>query len=154
MRPTWDRTWMDLALTIAKRSQCGKGVGAVIVSAENRVVATGYNGPPAGYPTKSATTCSAFCPRLQLDPKPASYDACPSNHAEINALLWSSRQERLGGTIYITTAPCMSCAKALANSGLQEVVWVKTEEKLHRSPKAVMDFLTLCRVLYREVSPL
>lgn len=152
MRPSWDRTWMDLALTIAKRSRCGKGVGAVIVSAEDRVVATGYNGPPAGYPTISES-CSAFCPRLQMDPKPLDYDSCPSNHAEINALLWSSRQDRLGGTIYITTAPCMSCAKALANSGLLHVVWINTEEKRHRSPRQVEDFLNVCGIFTRKVSP-
>lgn len=152
MRPSWDQTWMDLAITIAKRSRCGKGVGAVIVSAEDRVVATGYNGPPAKYPATSEN-CSDFCPRLKMYPKPLDYDSCPSNHAEINALLWSSRQERLGGTIYITTAPCMSCAKALANSGLECVVWIDTEEKPHRSPRQVTDFLLDCRLYIRKVPP-
>lgn len=137
---------------MSKRSRCGKGVGAVIVSAEHRVVATGYNGPPAGYPSEGS--CENFCPRLLTYPKPSSYDSCPSNHAEINALLWSSRQERLGGTIYVTTAPCMGCAKALANSGLQEVVWIRTEEKPHRSPSEVKDFLRRCGLFYREVSQL
>lgn len=151
MRPTWDQTWMQLAVTMAARSRCGRGVGAVIISAEDRVVATGYNGPPAGYPTVSES-CKDFCPRLAMYPKPITYDDCPSNHAEINALLWSSRQERLGGTIYITTAPCMGCAKALANSGLRQVVWVNTEEKRHRSPKKVEDFLNVCGIYTRKVS--
>lgn len=140
---------MTLAIAMSQRSRCGKGVGAVIVSAEERVVATGYNGPPSGWPQQSES-CQDFCPRLNQDPKPASYDSCPSNHAEMNALLWSSRQERLGGTIYITTAPCMTCAKAIANSGLTLVVWIKTEEKPHRSPEDVKQFLSKCGIGYEE----
>jgi len=134
---------MTLATAMSQRSRCGKGVGSVIVSSEERVVATGYNGPPSGWQQQSES-CQDFCPRLNQDPKPASYDSCPSNHAEINALLWSSRQERLGGRIYITTAPCMSCAKAIANSGLAEVIWNTTEEKPHRSPREVQEFLWDC----------
>jgi dCMP deaminase len=143
---------MTLADAMSLRSRCGKKVGAVIVSVEERVVATGYNGPPAGLVVPEHGSCKTFCSRLNQSPKPASYDSCPSNHAEINALLWSSRQERLGGTIYITTAPCMSCAKAIANSGLAMAVWTKTEEKPHRSPQEVKDFLELCGIGYGEVS--
>ena len=42
--------------------------------------------------------------------------------AEANALLFASPQDREGATIYTSAAPCFSCAKLIANSGIKEVV--------------------------------
>lgn len=62
-RPTWDATWLAVATTMATRSLCVRDqVGAVIVDARNRVVATGYNGPPTGFPHEDRS-CRAWCPR-------------------------------------------------------------------------------------------
>lgn len=62
-RPTWDETWMKMAKTIAKRSLCDRDqVGAVIASKTNRVVAVGYNNPPAKF-DHQGRTCLDWCPR-------------------------------------------------------------------------------------------
>ena len=50
------------------------------------------------------------------------YSDCPSIHAEANALLTSDRSGRLGGTMYVTSHPCWSCAKMIANSGLTTII--------------------------------
>ena len=50
------------------------------------------------------------------------YDSCVAIHAEANAILYSSPEEREGATIYITGVPCFTCAKLIANSGITEVV--------------------------------
>jgi dCMP deaminase len=50
------------------------------------------------------------------------YSDCPSLHAEVNALLTSDRSRHERGTIYITSDPCWSCAKMIANSGLSFIV--------------------------------
>lgn len=47
---------------------------------------------------------------------------CIAIHAEANAILYSSPEQREGATIYITGVPCFGCAKFIANSGIQEVV--------------------------------
>jgi deoxycytidylate deaminase len=78
---------------------------------------------------------------IEVDSPSPRYDDCPSLHAEANALLSAERSERLGGTIYVTSAICFGCAKLIANSGLVSVVmpaftyeqatargWSKTEE--------------------------
>ena len=64
-----------------------------------------------------------------------SYDECLTIHAEANALMFCDRREREGGTLYVTSAICVSCAKLVANSGLGKV-WVRvTEADAHREPK-------------------
>ena len=48
-RPSWDEYFIKLATEVAKRSTClRRQVGAVIVDKDNHILATGYNGAPAG----------------------------------------------------------------------------------------------------------
>ena len=123
-RVTWDETWMAVARVVAGRSPCVRAqAGAVIVDATQRIVATGYNGPPAGFKV-DGELCDAWCVRGMVGPldDPRSYDDCVAIHAEQNALMFCDRRDRLGGTIYITTSVCVTCAKQVANSGLERVV--------------------------------
>lgn len=49
-RPTWDAVWLHVAEAVSARSLCTRSkVGAVIVTPANRIVAVGYNNPPAGF---------------------------------------------------------------------------------------------------------
>lgn len=109
MRPSFDETMFELAAVIAKRSTCQlKQVGAVVVDASNRVVALGYNGPPAGTPNCEEVPC-AF-------PTANDHNGCRGLHAEVNAILLSKGQ---GKKIYVTQAPCRACAKTITAAGLE-----------------------------------
>lgn len=146
MRDSFEDVYMAMADAMSRRSRCVKGVGAIIVSTDNRPAGAGYNGPPAGWPNEQQS-CRKFCRRTQQDwTKDPGYSDCPSNHAEINALLYSDFSLRKGGTIYITTAPCLTCAKAIANSGLAKAVWRDTPEKPHRDPRQSQEFLEICGI--------
>lgn len=61
----------------------------------------------------------------------SSYDTgpgfCPSTHAEINAQLQCSREERQGATLYCNTECCTGCLKITACSGVTRVVWPEAE---------------------------
>src|SRR3989304_5639362 len=58
VRPTWDAYFLDIAAVVASRSPCVKRqVGAVLVSEDRAILATGYNGPPRGAPHRDETTC-------------------------------------------------------------------------------------------------
>jgi dCMP deaminase len=47
-RPDWDDYFLGIARAVAARGECVRSrVGAVLVR-DNRIVATGYNGVPAG----------------------------------------------------------------------------------------------------------
>lgn len=145
-RPTWDEVWLSVAETVAKRSRCSRAqMGSVIVSHDQHIIATGYNGPAADWPESGE--CINWCERAQgKAPLDNLYDACPSIHAEANALLYVDRSRSLGGTIYIVSAPCMQCAKLISNSGLAKVVCRLKKADMHRSPYEVLDYLRKCNI--------
>lgn len=145
-RPTWDQTWISVAETIAKRSRCTRAqMGAVIVSADQHIVATGYNGPAATWPESG--TCVQWCDRAKgVTPLGTDYLGCPAIHAEANALLYVDRSKSLGGTMYIVSPPCDQCAKLISNSGLSRVVCRISEAYMHRHPYDVIAYLKKCGI--------
>ena len=61
MRSSWEQTWGLVANVMATRSRCAlTKVGAVIVDKDNRVVATGYNGPPGPMKALPPGNCTTF----------------------------------------------------------------------------------------------
>jgi dCMP deaminase len=130
---------MSVADVIARRVRCvRRRAGCAIVSSTNRIVATGYNGPPAGYTAQGR--CDRWCDRAKTGGG-LSYDDCVSVHAEANALMFCDRREREGGTAYVTSCPCFTCAKQLANSGLARVVYRVTAEDTEREPQRSYELL-------------
>lgn len=132
---------MEMAITFAERSRCSRAkVGAVVVTADNRVASCGYNGPPKGLQVTG--DCSKWCPRAmgQTDLS-ADYSACESLHAEDNALLRADFTQIQGGTIYVSRAICIICARRIANSGLECAVHRVIPEDEHRNPDRVEEYL-------------
>lgn len=125
-RPTWDEWGLELARTVALRADCSRRqVGAVLMTPDHSVVATGYNGAPAGQP--GCLTAGA-CPRGRSDVAPgSSYDtgvgACIALHAEQNALLRASWSSMKGSTLYITDKPCDGCWRTISGTPIRNVVW-------------------------------
>jgi dCMP deaminase len=116
-RITRDELYLQICELLTQRSTCQRlGVGCVITSAEGRVLATGYNGPP-----KNGAHCTEITCDLSTSCKRAL-------HAEINAIGYCAEQgiSIQGGILYCSYAPCLSCAQAIVASGIQSVVY-KTE---------------------------
>lgn len=135
---------MEMAKIAAKRSLCARAqVGALIADTTDRIVQTGYNGPPSGY-VHGSQPCNIWCKRAQGPTPSPDYTDCVTLHAEANALMWSDRSLRQGGTIYITSHVCWGCAKLIANSGLKRVVVHAERADLHRDPMASYTFLLEC----------
>ena len=105
---------MNLAVQAATRSTCPrKSVGAVIVR-DKTVLSTGYNGSLRGAPHCTEVGClieNDHCVRTV--------------HAEANALVQAARHGvRLeGAEIYVTSSPCFSCFKLIANAGLHTIYY-------------------------------
>jgi dCMP deaminase len=137
---------MTIADTIAHRSRCSRAqIGAVIVSANQRIASTGYNGPAATLEVEG--DCINWCPRAQgVAPLDNVYDACPSIHAEANALMYVDRSRIEGGTIYITDVACLQCAKLVSNSGVHRVVMRVSSTAAHRKPEATIEYLKNCNL--------
>jgi dCMP deaminase len=143
-RWSWDRTWQAVARDVGNRSACvRRRIGAVIVSKDNRIVSTGYNGPPANY---GGGQCGETCPRgLGLVEASPDYDACIALHAEMNALLFADRSRFEGGTIYVSSSCCIGCARMISTSGLDRVVMQLDEfADAHRDPESAIAWLIEC----------
>lgn len=121
-RPTWNEYFLMLAKLAATRSTClAFPVGAVIVK-NKQVLATGYNGAPAG---SAHCTTQGYC-----YPGLSSCDASttlPSRavHAEANAIAQAAKHgiSTQGGCIYVTLEPCLSCLKLIISAGIHEVFY-------------------------------
>ncbi len=161
MRPSWDATWLELAKLMAARSRCPSGAGAVAVDASQRVIQSGYAGPPATYRPQlevlewelDLTGCQAYCQRAATAPagRDPGYLDCPSTHGEINTLVKADSTRLPGGSFYISSVPCFACAKAVSNSGVVRVLWYASEADAYRDPERVKDMLSLCGIEWQEV---
>ena len=107
----FDKFYMEVAagaasLSYAKRAQ----VGAVAVRDRN-ILAFGYNGTLPG--------TSNECEDAEGKTKPEVI------HAEENLLMKLARSSvsSEGALIYVTMAPCINCARLMANAGVREVLY-------------------------------
>ncbi len=120
-RPSWDTYFMQIAHLVATRATCPRrSVGAIVVK-DKHIVATGYNGAPAGLPHCPPEGDKHEWPRGCL----ISGHCMRSLHAEQNCLLQAAK---IGvacdrSTMYVTCQPCNTCAKMIINAGIQRVVY-------------------------------
>lgn len=122
-RPGWDGYFLALALVASTRSTClRRRIGAVLVS-ENRILATGYNGSPAG--TRHCTDIGCLRGELGI-PSGERHEICRGSHAEMNALAQaaSAGTPVRGCAVYCTHEPCSICSKLLINAGCSRVVYM------------------------------
>ncbi|MBA2730192.1 MAG: dCMP deaminase family protein [Euzebyaceae bacterium] len=162
-RQSWDEYFLALAAQAATRSNCSRRkVGAVIVQGRH-IRSTGYNGPPAGYGHCDAGACPRALTESAANFGRARagaerplvggdiYDNCVAIHAEANALLFADHGDRDGSTLYSSAAPCFSCAKLIANSGITEVVAAGGR---YEGWEATRRFLQDCKVRVRVLDGL
>lgn len=123
--------YLTVARAISYGSSCppGKQHGCIAVK-HNRIVSTGYNGPPMGH-----IHCGIDCP-LDLHKKKhgkKDYSICPAVHAEINCILTAAMIGTAieGAVLYITKRPCGDCLKALKNLHLSAVVYLEDDDEAH-----------------------
>lgn len=112
---------MDMAKLVATRSTCvRRSVGCVLVDKRNHVLATGYNGVPAGM-----SHCNEGHPcDGASSPSGTNLDGCSAVHAEQNAILQCVDAHAIHRA-YITAFPCTSCAKLLLNTSCAEIVYLE-----------------------------
>lgn len=122
MRPSWDEYFMEIVELIKTRSTCKRRqVGALIVK-DKRILATGYNGAPAG----CRHCLEVGCMREELNiPSGQRHELCRAIHAEQNAIVQAaySGTSVKDGTLYVTHQPCVLCAKMIINAGIQKIVF-------------------------------
>jgi dCMP deaminase len=110
MRISKQEMFLRMAETVALRSTClRKQVGCVVSDLDlTTVLAIGYNGSPRGWQN--------FCEN------PEAQGACGCIHAEANALL-KAPYHTGPLVLFCTHSPCISCAKLIVNSAVQQVIY-------------------------------
>ncbi|MEG6617346.1 cytidine/deoxycytidylate deaminase family protein [Peptococcaceae bacterium 1198_IL3148] len=121
-RPDWDQYFMDITKVVASRATClRRKVGATLVK-DNHILASGYNGAPAGL----KHCLDIGCMRQEHNiPSGQRHELCRGLHAEQNALIQAAVHGVAirGATIYVTHQPCVVCAKMIINAGIKRVVF-------------------------------
>jgi len=122
-RPSWHQYFLTITRNVAERSTCTRAkVGAVIVRDKN-ILATGYNGAPAGMPHCLDVGCLIYTSRT---PSGENEENCfRTIHAEINAIAQAAKNGASirDADIYITHTPCIHCVKVLINTGIRRIFY-------------------------------
>jgi len=138
-RPTLPEVFGRFSQLVALRSTCKRlQVGSVITSGDyTRVLSIGYNGNAKGL----ANTCDREEP-----------GNCGCIHSEINALLKLDYTEQ-HKIMFVTDSPCIACAKAMINAGIDAVYYLREYRKtegveLLRSVRIPTELLVLPESLF------
>jgi dCMP deaminase len=126
---SWDDYFLALANLVATRSKHPRSQhGAVLVDRDKRIVATGYNGCPSGFPDEE----------VDWNPGMTWTNRDWTIHAEENALLYAGRDAK-GCTIYVTGRPCPRCLLRLIHCGVRRIVHGGSSYSQKGADKEVFD---------------
>ena len=119
--------YLGIALAVSQRATClKKRYGAIVVN-QDRICSTGYNGVVTKEPH-----CST-CTKAPGNGDTEEYKSCPACHAEMNALLFSSKEEMAAADLYLAgwdvrsdsecdARPCEICLRLIKNAGINRVI--------------------------------
>lgn len=108
-----DQRYLEMANIWAQNSYCKRRkVGALIVK-EKMIISDGYNGTPSGFEN--------VCEDENNTTKPYVL------HAEANAItkVAKSNNSSENATLYVTSSPCLECAKLIIQAGIRRVVFTE-----------------------------
>ncbi len=140
---SWDEYFMGIAILSGKRSKDpNTQVGACIVK-DNKIIGIGYNGLPIG--------CSddEFPWEKEGDFLHTKYPYIV--HAELNAILNSTRSDIKDSTIYVALFPCNECAKAIIQSGIKKIIYLSDKYRDGDVFKASRKMLDVSGVKYEQL---
>ncbi len=106
-----DLRYLRMAAIWSENSYCERRkVGALIVK-DKMIISDGYNGTPSGFPNVCESEEGVTLPYVL--------------HAEANAITKVARSNNSseGGTLYVSTSPCMECSKLIIQAGIRRVVF-------------------------------
>ena len=106
-----DKRYLRMAKIWAENSYCiRRQVGAIIVK-DKMIISDGYNGTPSGFENNCEDENNKTKPYVL--------------HAEANAItkVAKSNNSSENATLYITTSPCVECAKLIIQAGICRVVF-------------------------------
>ena len=107
----FDLRYIRMAKIWAENSYCKRRrVGAIVVK-DKMIISDGYNGTPSGFENVCEDENGLTKPYVL--------------HAEANAITKIARSGNNsdGATLYVTSSPCIECAKLIIQAGIKRVVY-------------------------------
>lgn len=119
-RPSWDEYFISMLPIIKLRASCPRRQGgALIVDGINRLISTGYNGPPSKLPNCTDVPCPG------VNQESGTTTKCIALHAEHNAIHFAGDRIDLAEIMYCTTEPCMKCALEILQTPIKKVIFLE-----------------------------
>ncbi len=119
-RLNWHQYFMEMAILVSSRSTCLRRQVGAVITRNNQILSTGYNGAP-----KHIRHCSETgCLRKKMNvPSGERHELCRGVHAEQNAIIQAAVNgvSIKNGDIYCTHQPCSICAKMLINAEIKTI---------------------------------
>ena len=141
---SWDEYFMGVAMLASRRSKDpNTQVGACIVSGDNIILSTGYNGFPIG--------CSDDEYPWDREGEEGQTKYPYVVHAELNAILNASGKSLKGARLYVDLFPCNECAKAIIQSGIKEVIYISDKYRNTDSVRASKRMFDAAGVKYTKL---
>lgn len=126
-RPNWDEYFIKIASLTSERSNCiRRKVGCVIVK-DKRILSLGYNGTPVDTINCYQGGCKRCMDQYlqtHINSTATNLDLCMCLHAEENALLFNTKNDLNGSTMYLTLIPCISCVKKILQCKIKRIVYL------------------------------
>ncbi len=111
-KPEWDELFIGIALLVSSRGTCDRLRTACVLTKNNRIIGSGYNGAVAGLPN-----CD------EVDHYMVNGHCLRTLHGEDNAIA-NAVSSLSGATAYIIATPCLACVKKLLQYGVSRIVYV------------------------------
>jgi dCMP deaminase len=116
----WPLYFMQITRLVSRRSTCLRRTVGAIAVLNKRILATGYNGAPAGMRDCLETGCL----RQEMGiPSGMRHEICRGLHAEQNVIIQAAVHgiSLAGAELYCTHQPCLICTKMIINCGIAGV---------------------------------
>jgi len=121
-RPSNDQYFLNIAKTVSERATCSRrSVGCVLTDKNHRIISTGYNSVPSGYPHCSHDGGDDKPCAGALD-KSGNTSRCIAKHAEDIAIAKCSDIFSIY-TCYITVSSCIACVRRLIDTSCERIVF-------------------------------
>ncbi len=112
MKEKFKQFYMKTAVLVSELSYCERRqVGSVLVKNDN-IISYGYNGTPVGWDN------------ICEDNNNTTYDYVLHSESNLLMKLAKSGESSDDASLFVTTIPCIHCAKLIAQAGIKEVYYL------------------------------
>lgn len=141
MQTKWDHAFMRVVKEMETLSTCGRIHVGCVITKDNRIISTGYNGVPAGqlhcvdyFYQKYVDEYEKYFPKwtdyiqtIAFSESHHEFAIKNELHAEQNAIAIAAKHgiKLKNTTMYVSYNPCFQCAKLIIASGIKTIIYEK-----------------------------